>query len=193
MQDPAIGPATGRAVVSPRNDRFWDTPDGPPGVEPGRLPHVVSVAAERALLWRGRTIQCGSIPLTAGGLSMTLAPRSHASPGAGTRPWATSQASSTVSARRTLRPRCTTGSCPVHRSRAHVSELTPNQRRASGRGMSCGGAGSSSGSSCCRTDGRLRGRTRLDKAAMAGIPSLCSQAVDVVDGSADLQGLRLPT
>jgi hypothetical protein len=81
----------------------------------------------------------------------------------------------------------------VHRSSAHVSGLTPHHRCASERWMSCGGAGSSSGSSCCRTDGRLRGRTRLDKAAMAGIPSLCSQAVDVVDGRADLHGLRLPT
>ena len=70
---------------------------------------------------------------------------------------------------RALRPRWTTGSWPVHRSAANLSGLTPNHRRASGRGISCGGAGSARGSSCCRPDRRRRGRTRRDGAAMAGV------------------------
>jgi hypothetical protein len=62
--------------------------------------------------------------------------RAQPPPGAGIRPCAASQASRAVSAMRALRPRWTTGSWPVHRSSANASELTPNHRCASGRGIS---------------------------------------------------------
>ena len=99
-------------------------------------------------------------------LGTTRGPDPHASPWAGTRPGPASQASRAVSAMRTLRPRCTTGSWPVQRRRAKVSGLTPNHRCASARGISCGGAGRSKGSSCCRADGWGQGRGRLDGEAM---------------------------
>jgi hypothetical protein len=54
---------------------------------------------------------------------------------------AASQASRAVSSMRALRPMCTTGRRPVHRSRAKVSELTPNHCCASSRGIRCGGTG----------------------------------------------------
>jgi hypothetical protein len=82
-------------------------------------------------------------------------------------PWAASQASRAVSATRALRPRCTTGSWPVHSSRTKVSGLTPNHRCASSRGISCGGGGSSRGRSSWRADGRRLGRRCGDRAAMA--------------------------
>jgi hypothetical protein len=83
-------------------------------------------------------------------------------------PCAASQASRAVSAMRALRPRCTTGSWPVHSSRVKVSGLTPNQRCASSRGISWGGGGSSRGRSSWRADGRRLGRRCWDGAAMAG-------------------------
>jgi hypothetical protein len=94
---------------------------------------------------------------------------------------AASQASRAVSSMRALRPMCTTGRRPVHRSRAKVSELTPNHRCASSRGISCGGTGISSGSSCCRADGRILGRRRLDGAAMARVAPRRSKTFDAVD------------
>jgi hypothetical protein len=81
---------------------------------------------------------------------------------------AASQASRAVSSIRALRPRCTTGSWPVHSSLANVSGLTPNHRCASSRGISCGGTGSSRGRSCCRGDERGRARGRLGAGGMAG-------------------------
>jgi len=85
---------------------------------------------------------------------------------------------------RALRPMCTTGRRPVHRSLANVSGLTPNHRCASARGISCGGTGISRGSSCCRADGRSLGRMRLDGAAMVGVSPRRSPVFNAVDGRA---------
>jgi hypothetical protein len=104
------------------------------------------------------------------------------------RPCSASQASRAVSSMRTLRPIWTTGRRPVHRSRAKVSGLTPNHRWASARGISCGGAGSSRGRSCCRADGRMRGRRRLGEAAMARVAPRRSWTCDAVDRHAPQTG-----
>jgi hypothetical protein len=102
------------------------------------------------------------------GLAGAAAARARAPPYGRKGPWAVNQASSAVSAMRALRPRCTTGSSPVHSSRANVSGLTPNHRCASSRGISWGGGGSSRGRSSWRADGRRLGRRCGDGAAMAG-------------------------
>jgi hypothetical protein len=85
---------------------------------------------------------------------------------------------------RALRPMCTTGRPSVHKSLAKVSELTPNYRCASARGISCGGAGISRGSACCRSDGRSLGRMRLDGSAMAESSPRRSWTFNAVDGRA---------
>jgi hypothetical protein len=114
------------------------------------------------------------------GGSIALTP-SHIPPHVGTRPRAASQASRAVSAMRALRPMCTTGRRPVHRSLANVSGLTPNHRCASSKGISCGGAGISRGRSCWRADGRVLVRRRLDAGGIPGGSPLTHRACDAIE------------
>jgi hypothetical protein len=156
------------------HDNLWPAMTG----EASHLPCVVSESARPSVNWRVGPRGCGpSLPPRAG-LGMTRRPLLHASPRAGTRPCAASQASRAVSSMRALRPMCTTGRRPVHRSLAKVSELTPNHRCASSRGISWGGGGISRGRSCCRGDERGRARGRLDIGGMAGGSPLKSRVGD---------------
>jgi hypothetical protein len=93
-----------------------------------------------------------------------------------------------VSSMQTLRPRCTTGNWPDSRSRVQVSRLTPSHRRASGSGMSWGGAGISRGKGNWSVDGRVRGRRCRDRAAMVGVAPRKAWTFDAVDSRAPRTG-----
>jgi hypothetical protein len=162
MQGPETDPAAGIWVVSPRNGRFREaTADEVPS-------WVVGPCGDSPVPARGHDGLGPPRVCLPHGVDGASAARACDPPYGRKSRWAASQASRAVSSMRVLRPRCTTGSWPVHSSRAKVSGLTPNHRCASSRGISCGGGGSSRGRSSWRADGRRLGRRCWDRAAMAG-------------------------
>jgi hypothetical protein len=153
----------------------------PHGWSTGHRPRIGREWAGRRAVCHGGPHHCGRSLRPPAGLGTTRGPIPHASPRAANRPWAASHMRSTVSSMRALRPRCTTGSWRVHRSRLKACGLMPSHRRASVSGMSWGGAGISRGKGNCGLDGSGRDRRRRDGAAMVRVAPRRGWTFDTVE------------